>query len=81
MPVINFVIQVSIDWVHLKNSPGDSCYINYTSIYAQISNIIVFASPISLNVLAIFASIRFVHLISQLRPTQHHVSAREKYHR
>ncbi len=29
----------------------------------------------------IFASIRSVHLTSQLGQTQHHVSAREKYHR
>jgi len=43
--------------------------------------IIGFGLPISLNILVIYASIRYVRLTSTLRRGQHHVSAREKYHR
>jgi hypothetical protein len=43
--------------------------------------IIGFALPICLNILVIYASVRYVRLTSTLRRSQHHVSAREKYHR
>ncbi len=82
MPVIIFVVQVYIDWAPLITSPGDSCYINYTNIYTQIFNIIfAFTLPISFNILVIYLSIRHVNLTSRLQRAQHHVSAREKYHR
>jgi hypothetical protein len=61
---------------------SESCDVTYTNMYARIfTTIIFFALPISLNVLVIYASIRHVHLTSQLRRSQHYVSAREKYHR
>ena len=82
MPIINFIVQTSVDWAELKIIPGDSCYIEYISIYVQTFNIILdFGLPISLNILVICASIRHVQLTSGLRRAQHHVTAREKYHR
>jgi len=55
---------------------------DYTSTYAKITNTtITFILPIILNILVICVSIHHVHVTSQLRRTQHHVSAREKYHR
>ncbi|CAF5137016.1 unnamed protein product, partial [Rotaria sp. Silwood1] len=48
----------------------------------QIFNaIFACALPMSLNMLLIYASVHHVHLTSVLQSTQHHVSAREKYHR
>jgi hypothetical protein len=82
MPIINFIVQISVDWADLKIIPGDSCYVQHISIYVQTFNIILdFGLPISLNILVIYASIHHVHLTSGLRRTQHHVTAREKYHR
>jgi hypothetical protein len=40
-----------------------------------------FVLPILLNIMVIGASIRHVHVTSNLQRAQHHVSAREKYHR
>ena len=82
MPIINFVVQVAVNWAGLIIVSGDSCSIHYTNIYIQVFNTtFIFALPIGLNILVIYASIRYVHLTSRLRRTQHHVSAREKYNR
>ncbi|CAF0869620.1 unnamed protein product [Adineta steineri] len=80
MPLINLIIQTSVHWTNLNMSSHEICDLKYTNIYIQIFNIIVaFALPISLNILVIYASARYVQLSSQLRQTRHHVSAREKY--
>jgi hypothetical protein len=82
LPVISFIIQLFTGWAQLVQFPGDSCDISYVNVYSEILNtIIAFALPISLNILVIFLSIRHVHLTSRLNRAQHHVSAREKYHR
>jgi hypothetical protein len=82
IPLIVFIIQLFVGWAQVKEYVSESCDVTYTNMYARIfTTIIFFALPISLNVLVIYASIRHVHLTSQLRRAQHHVSAREKYHR
>jgi hypothetical protein len=82
IPVIILIIQLLTGWAQLDQYVGDSCDIGYTSLCSQIINtIITFVLPIILNILVIYASIRHVHLTSQLRRAQHHVSAREKYNR
>jgi hypothetical protein len=82
IPFISFIIQFFIGWAQLVQYVGSSCDVSYVNLYAQIINVIIaFALPISLNILVIFLSIRHVHLTSRLQRAQHHVSAREKYHR
>ncbi len=82
IPLISFIIQFSFNWASVKEYANESCDVAFTSIYTEIFNIIfAFALPISLNILVIFLSIRHVHLTSRLQRAQHHVSAREKYHR
>jgi hypothetical protein len=82
IPLIFFIIQFFIGWAKLVQFPGDSCDISYENVCSQIINIIIaFVLPIGLNILVIFLSIRHVHLTSRLNRAQHHVSAREKYHR
>ena len=82
VPLISFIIQISFGWAQVNQYDNESCDILYTNVYAQIFNIIVtFVLPISLNILVIYTSIRYVHLTSQLRRAQHHVSARGKYNR
>jgi len=82
LPFISFILQFFIGWARLVQFPGDSCDISYVNVYSEILNtIIAFALPISLNILVIFLSIRHVHLTSRINRGQHHVSAREKYHR
>ena len=61
---------------------GDRCEVIYTNIYIQVINIIIgFALPIILSILVIYASILHVRLTSSLRQADHHVTARQKYHR
>jgi hypothetical protein len=82
MPVIILIIQLFVGWAQLVRFDGGSCDVRYTTLYVQMINtVIAYILPISLNILVIYASIRHVHLTSQLREAQHHVSAREKYHR
>jgi hypothetical protein len=82
IPLILLIIQLFVGWAQLEEFVGDSCDVSYTNIYAQLFNVFIsFIIPISLNILVIYASIRHVHLTSQLRAAQHHVSAREKYNR
>jgi hypothetical protein len=74
--------QFLFGWTIVVEYVRDRCEANYTNITIQVFNIIIgFALPISLNVIVIYASVRHVHLKSTLREGQHHVSAREKYHR
>jgi len=82
MPVILFIIQLSVGWAQLVNFVGGSCDVSYTNIYIQTINIVFgFVLPIVLNIFIIYCNMRHVRLTSRLRQTQNHVSAREKYHR
>jgi hypothetical protein len=82
MSLISLIIQIFTGWAQLDIYVGDSCDIGYVNLYSQLFNILTsFVVPIILNILVIGASIRHVHLTSQLNRAQHHVSAREKYHR
>ncbi|UJR27453.1 hypothetical protein I4U23_008742 [Adineta vaga] len=82
IPLLTFIIQLSINWAVLREHRGASCDIEFTNIYAQIVNVIVgFVLPILLNICIIYRNMHHVHLTSGLNQTQHHVTAREKYHR
>jgi len=82
MPVILFIIQLSVGWAQLVKFVGGSCDVSYTNIYVQAINIVFrFVLPIVLNIFIIYCNMRHVRLTSRLRRTQNHVSAREKYHR
>lgn len=82
IPLIIFIVQLHVDWARVISSVGDSCYISYMNLYAKVFNtIIAFVLPISLNILVICLSVRYIHLTSRLRRNNHHVSAREKYDR
>jgi hypothetical protein len=82
LPLITLIIQSLIGWAKLEYFFDDVCDIRYTNLYVQIFNVIIdFVLPIALNILVISISIRNVHITSRLRTTNHHISAREKYHR
>jgi len=82
MPLISLIIQIYSGAAQVTKYPGESCDVTYTNIYVKIFNVaLAFVLPILLNVGVIAASIRHIHLTSQLRQAQHHISAREKYHR
>ncbi|CAF5117819.1 unnamed protein product, partial [Rotaria sp. Silwood1] len=82
IPLVVCIVEFLVGWTQIKDPIGDSCEVFYTNIYVQIFNIIfACALPMSLNMLLIYASVHHVHLTSVLQSTQHHVSAREKYHR
>jgi hypothetical protein len=79
--LVSFVPFV-FGWTVLEEYIRDRCEISYTNVYIEVFNIIIgFALPVALNILVIYASVRHIRLRSTLRQTQHHVSAREKYHR
>jgi hypothetical protein len=81
-PLFILLVQFLTGWAQLEPDTRDVCDILYTNTYVQIFNIIIaFALPILLNILVIYASVRYVHLTAALRQAQHHVSAREKYNR
>jgi hypothetical protein len=82
MSLISLIIQIYVGWAQLDTYVGDSCDIGYANLYSQIFNVLTaFVLPIIFNIVVIGASIRHVHLTSKLNRGQHHVSAREKYHR
>ncbi|CAF1360225.1 unnamed protein product [Rotaria sordida] len=81
IPLIIFIVEFLFGWAQIKERIRDSCDVLYMNIYIQVFNITFgYALPMFLNVLVIYAGIRYVNLTSTLRRTQHHVSAREKYH-
>ena len=52
------------------------------NISVKVLNIIFgYFLPIVLTIFILYRNIRYVHLTSQLRRTQHHITAREKYDR
>jgi len=82
LPLISFIIQLSVGWAKFVYIPGGSYDVSYTNRYVQVINIIWgFALPIILNIFILYLNMHRIHLISQLSQGQHHVSAREKYHR
>ncbi len=82
LSLLYLLIQFIFGWTELVEYIRDRCEATYTNIYIQVFNMIIgFALPISLNILVIYVSVHHVHLTSNLRQTQHHVSAREKYNR
>ncbi len=82
IPLITLMIQFVTSWARLEHFIDDICDVRYTNLYVQIFNIITgFVVPIVLNILVISISVRHVHITSGLRTTNHHISAREKYHR
>ncbi|CAF0901434.1 unnamed protein product [Adineta steineri] len=82
LPAFFLIIQLPIGWGELNSYSGNTCDIGYTNTFAVVLNIVVaFVLPIGLNILVIGASVRHVHLTSQLQQAKHHVSAREKYNR
>ena len=82
IPIIMYLMQISIGWAEVSRFVGGSCDVSYNNIVIQILNlIIVFALPIALNIVVIGCSIHHIHLTSRLNRTRLHVSAREKYHR
>ncbi|CAF1165501.1 unnamed protein product [Rotaria sp. Silwood1] len=81
VPFIVFIVEFLFGWTRVKELINDGCDVVYTNIYIQVFNTIFgYALPMFLNVLVIYASVRHVHLTATLQRTQHHVSAREKYH-
>ncbi|CAF3756287.1 unnamed protein product [Rotaria sp. Silwood1] len=82
VPLVVLIVEFLFGWTQIRELISDSCDVFYTNVYIQVFNTIFgYALPMFLNVLVIYASVRHVHLTSTLQPTQHHVSAREKYHR
>ncbi|CAF2954364.1 unnamed protein product [Rotaria sp. Silwood2] len=82
IPLAVCVVEFLVGWTQIKDPIRDSCEVFYTTIYVQIFNtIFAYALPMFFNMLMIYASVHHVHLTSVLPWTQHHVSAREKYHR
>jgi len=82
IPIIMYLMQISIGWAEVSRFVGGSCDVSYNNIVIQILNlIIVFALPIALNIVVIGCSIHHIHLTSRLNRARLHVSAREKYHR
>jgi hypothetical protein len=82
IPLISYIIQLSVGWAQVVVFVGGSCDLSITNIYVQVVNIIWgYGLPIILNIFVIYYNMKYVHLTSRLRRTQHHVSAREKYHR
>ena len=78
-PLINFLMQIILQWARLDIQIGVTCRIEYINIYVRLFNtIILFILPVCLNIGVIYASICYIHSTVHL---QHHVSAREKYHR
>jgi hypothetical protein len=76
------MIQFLTGWTKLEHFTDDLCDVRHTNIYVQIFNISTgLIIPISLNIVVIYASARYVHITLNLKKTEHHVSAREKYHR
>jgi hypothetical protein len=82
IPLLFFLIQFLIGWAQLEQFTNDLCDVIYTNDYIQIFNMIMgFVLPVVLNIFVIYASVRHVRLISNLRRARNHVSAREKYNR
>jgi hypothetical protein len=82
VPLAFLVIELFVGWADIEIFVPGSCDVAYTNVYAKAVNIVFsFALPILLNIFVLYCNIRHVHLTSRLRQTQHHVTAREKYHR
>ena len=75
-------MQFVAGWTVLREYVSDRCEIYYTNVTIQVFNILLgFALPILLNIMVICASAQHIHSKSRLQQGQHHVSARQKYHR
>jgi hypothetical protein len=81
-PWFILIIEFVANWAQLVVAVGSTCDVLFTNVYIRMFNIIIlFALPIFLNILVIYASVHHIHKTSTLRKGQHHVSAREKYQR
>jgi len=82
IPLIYSFIQFYFNWSILQGYGTDRCSVTYSNIYIQVFNIIfTFFLPIFMNLCVIGASVQHVRSTSGLQRGQHHVSARDKYHR
>ena len=80
--LIWFLIQFTLGWAQLDLYVQGGCDVRFTNTYAQALNIfLLFALPMALNIVVIYASVRHVRMTAGLRRLQHHVTARERYHR
>ena len=76
------VVPYLFGWSVVNEYPKDRCETVYTNDYIQAFNMIfAFSLPILLNIGVIYLSVRHVNLVSGLQRGQHHLSARQKYHR
>ncbi|CAF1613730.1 unnamed protein product [Adineta ricciae] len=81
-PFLFLFIQFLVGWSKLKQSDDDLCDSYSVNLYIKVLNIFVaFAFPIASNIFVITLSVRHVRVMSTLRGSVHHVSAREKYNR
>jgi hypothetical protein len=81
LPIMIFLVQFALNWAHLVDMAHDSCDVRFNSILIQLFNVtIAFALPITLNILVIVASFRYVYLTARLRTRQSQGSARDKYY-
>ena len=82
IPLLYSFIQFYFNWCILDGYGTDRCLVTYSNIYIQVFNIIfTFFLPIFMNLCVIGASVQHVRSTSGLQRGQHHVSARDKYHR
>jgi hypothetical protein len=80
--LIGFTVELSVGWAVIRDFADRSCDIVFTNRYVETFNLICgFVLPILLNIIVIYYNVRHVHLTSRLHRAQHHVTAREKYHR
>ncbi|CAF1012149.1 unnamed protein product [Adineta ricciae] len=82
LPLVNLLGQILLNWAKLDAHSSDICDLRFSATSVQIYNVTVaFVLPISLNVFVIYRSAHYIQLTSHLRRGQHHISARDKYHR
>ena len=82
LPFASFLIQFAIGWAQLDTTVRGACDVRFMNAYAQAINIFFgLVLPIGLNISVVYASVRYVRLTTGLRRLQHHVTARERYHR
>jgi len=82
IPLIYSFIQFYFNWCILEGYGTNRCLVVYSNVSIQVFNLIfTFFLPIFMNLFVIGASVQHVRLTSGLQRSQHHISARDKYHR
>lgn len=81
LPLLNIAFQFLINWTQLLKKLGGLCDITYASVGVQVYNlIIVYAIPVSLNVLFLGLCIRFVKSTGTIQ-NQQIINNRRRFHR